>query len=228
MTHGWGGHGEWPVAILGGNVVTTDDTSALPRVRGIDEGPRHRPLDSDSTSDNRLLHATRRGDEAAFATLYERYLVTTRKVAHRAGVRPSDVDDVVADAWTRVLRAIRGGKGPTDNFAGYLATAVRRVAWAHSRYHATVLLPDDDAALDGVWVDPLPESLAETELGRALRALPPAWLEVIWRVEVHGEKVAAIAQEQGRSANSVSATASRARRRLRAFLEESGGLAGVA
>jgi DNA-directed RNA polymerase specialized sigma24 family protein len=80
-----------------------------------------------------------------------------------------------------------------------------------------------------VWHDELPESIADTELGRALRDLPPSWREVIWRVEVVGEKVAAIAAEQGRSANSVSATASRARRRLRDLLENPReGLAGVA
>lgn len=208
--------------------MKTFDTAALRHIGDSGEGLDRRAADPDGSSDIALLQATRRGDESAFAVLYERYLVTTRKVAHRAGVRPSDIDDVVADAWTRVLRAMRGGKGPTDNFAGYLATAVRRVAWANSLHHATVVLPDDETTLDGVWTDPLPESIAETDLGRALRALPPAWLEVIWRVEVHGEKVAAIAKEQGRSANSVSATASRARRRLRACLEDCEDLAGVA
>jgi RNA polymerase sigma factor (sigma-70 family) len=179
--------------------------------------------------DTALLDATRRGEEAGFAALYERYAVTARKVAHRAGVRPCDLDDVVADTWARLLRAIRGGRGPTDNFPGYLATTIRRVAWAHSQHHATVLLPDHEGTLDSVWHDELPESIADTELGRALRDLPPSWREVIWRVEVVGEKVAAIAAEQGRSANSVSATASRARRRLRDLLENPReGLAGVA
>ena len=180
-------------------------------------------------SDAALLVATRRGDETSFAALYERYTLTARKVARRAGVRPCDLDDVVADAWARVLRAIRGGKGPTDNFPGYLATSIRRVAWAHAEHHATFLLPDNEATLDGVWLDSLPESIADTALGKALRDLPPAWLEVIWRVEVDGEKASAIARQQGRSANSVSATASRARRRLRELLEGSReGVAGVA
>ncbi|GAA3673613.1 hypothetical protein GCM10022237_36520 [Nocardioides ginsengisoli] len=184
---------------------------------------------SENVPDTALLDATRRGDEAGFAALYERYTATARKVAHRAGVRPSDLDDVVADTWARLLRAIRGGRGPTDNFPGYLATTIRRVAWAHSQHHATVVLPDNEATLDGVWHDELPESIVDTDLGRALRDLPPSWLEVIWRVEVIGEKVAAIAEEQGRSANSVSATASRARRRLRDLLDGAGGnLAGVA
>lgn len=185
---------------------------------------RHRPpatspaSASVAASDAELLDAVRRGDPEAFGLLFTRYQAVAVKVARRAGIRSGDVEDVVGDAWGRVLRAIRGGAGPTDNFPGYLATAIRRVSWAYHGHHAAFLPTDDEATLDGIWIDELPDSLADTELGRALAKLPRAWREVLWRVEVDGEKVAAIAAEQGKSPNSVSAIASRARRRLRAEL----------
>lgn len=187
---------------------------------------RHRPhsatsrasASSPAASDAELLEAVRRGDPEAFGQLFTRYQVVAAKVARRAGIRSGDVEDVVGDAWSRVLRAMRGGAGPTDNFPGYLATAIRRVAWSYQSHRAAFVPTDDEATLDGIWIDQLPESLADTELGRALARLPRSWREVIWRVEVDGEKVATIAAEQGKSPNSVSAIASRARRRLRAEL----------
>ena len=178
--------------------------------------PRNHPPAVPSDTD--LLAAARRGDHEAFGDLFARYRLTATKVARRAGVRPSDLDDVVADAWARVLRAIHGGNGPTENFPGYLATAIRRVSWAYNEHHATLVPTDDHVTLDGVWIDELPESMVDTDVGRALTRLPPSWREVIWRVEVDGEKVAAIAAAQGKSPNSVSAIASRARKRLRAEL----------
>ncbi|HVK28536.1 MAG TPA: sigma-70 family RNA polymerase sigma factor [Nocardioides sp.] len=170
-------------------------------------------------SDGELLDQARRGDSEAFGVLFTRYRDVAAKVARRAGTRPSDVDDVVADAWARVFRAMRGGNGPTENFPGYLATAIRRVSWAHNEHHAQNIPTDDQSTLDGVWIDELPDALQDTDMGRAFSRLPAPWREVIWRVEVDGEKVAAIAAERRKSPNSVSAVASRARRRLRAELE---------
>lgn len=179
-----------------------------------------------TTTDAQLLDATRCGSTEAFGELFVRYQHIAVKVARRAGVRPGDVDDVVADAWARVLRAIDGGKGPTENFPGYLATAIRRVSWAYNEHHSLQFATDDQATLDGVWIDEIPASLVDTDMGRALARLPRPWREVIWRVEVDREKVASIAAEQGKSANSVSAIASRARKRLRAELAALQGLDG--
>ncbi|WP_408897262.1 RNA polymerase sigma factor [Nocardioides sp. R1-1] len=174
----------------------------------------------DGPSDGQLLAAARRGETEAFGVLFARYRDIAVKVARRAGVRPTDVDDVVADAWSRVLRAIEGGNGPTENFPGYLATAIRRVAWAYNEHRAMYIPTEEAGVLDGVWADEPYESLADTELGRAMARLPASWREVLWRVEVEGEKVASIAAECRKSANAVSAIASRARKRLRAELSE--------
>lgn len=173
------------------------------------------PHPGPSRTDAELLQAVRGGDDPAFGELYQRYRSLAERIARRTGVSGVDVDDVVGEAWTKVLRALRSGRGPSTNFPGYLATATRRVSWTHSNSAARLAPTDDHALLDGVWLDELPDHLAETDLGRALVRLPPTWREVLWRVEIDGEKVAEIAARHGKSANSVSAIASRARRRLR-------------
>ncbi len=178
--------------------------------------PSHIPaVRSSERTDHELLEATRGGQGEAFGELYERYAAMTRRIARRSGVATSDVDDIVADAWARVLRALRTGSGPTTNFPGYVATAVRRVAWSYDTAASMVSPTDDDRLLDGVWLDELDPSFAETELGQALLRLPRNWREILWRVEVDGEQVALLAAEFGKTPNSVSAIASRARRRLR-------------
>lgn len=181
------------------------------------------PHAATTCSDAELVAATRRQSTDAFGLLYARYESSSRKIARRAGVHSVDIDDVVADAWTRVLRAIQGGRGPTDNFAGYLATSIRRVAWAYGARRSTLIPTDDATLLDGVWEDWRPASLTDTPLARAIALLPTSWAEVIWRIEVDGEPVSAIAKELGKSPNSVSAIASRARKRLRTHLADERG-----
>lgn len=174
---------------------------------------------ADPTDDD-LLARVREGDTNAFASLYLRYRQHATRAAHRIGLRGQDADDVVADAFTRTLRALAHGKGPTDNFPGYLTTAVRRVAWSLSEDRSRCFATEDANLLDESVTDVVPESIVESLVGRALLNLPPQWREVLWRVEVDGEKVSTIAAETGRSPNSVSALASRARRRLRVELAQ--------
>jgi RNA polymerase sigma factor (sigma-70 family) len=170
-------------------------------------------------SDELLLEAARRGELDAFGELFHRYRRIAATIARRAGVVPADIDDVVADAWTRILRAIDGGRGPTENLPGYLATAIRRVAWTYNDHRIAFVPTDDVCVLDTTLGDSFTESLVDTDVGRALARLPDSWREVLWRIEVEGEKAGALAAERGQSANSISAIASRARRRLREDLD---------
>jgi DNA-directed RNA polymerase specialized sigma24 family protein len=166
-------------------------------------------------TDEALLAAVRAGDDSAFVDLYVRYRGPSRAMARRASDATDDVDDVVGEAWSRLLGALRNGNGPSSNFPGYLATTVRRVAWTVNGRRAMCSPTDDETLLDSPFRLGLAGPMPGTDLAEALTRLPRTWREVIWRIEVEGEKVAAIAREQGKSANSVSAIASRARKRLR-------------
>ena len=206
-------HPRASVATLGSTLRTHAQNDSVPSAEGLHGPVEHR-------SDALLLAAARRGEMDAFGQLFSRYRSASVRIARRAGVLETDIDDVVADVWARILSAINGGRGPTDNFPGYLATAIRRGSWACFEHKVAFVPTEDVAVLDGAMMDDLHESLADTSVGQALGRLPHSWREVIWRVDVEGEKVAAIAAERGQSANSISAIASRARRRLRAELAQ--------
>lgn len=169
----------------------------------------------DPRSDRELVQAVRDGDTASYDELYRRHQKMANQVARRAGASFHDADDIVSEAHTKVLRALRHGLGPTENFPGYLATAVRRVAWASERA-SWRMRPTDDALLDGSVEDPDLDPLGDTAVGAALAALSPAMQALLWRVVIEGHGVSDIARELGTSPNSISAAAWRARKRLRA------------
>ena len=149
---------------------------------------------------------------------------------------PADVaDDIVAEAFARVLAAIRAGDGPSHAFRGYLLTSVRHLAhdWLQARRRLTVVGDLDvqatDAAAGPGRVSPGIGAAAETQaeardearlVTRAFGRLPARWREVLWQLEPEG-KAPAAAPMFGLSANGVSALAVRAREGLRqAYLEE--------
>ncbi len=79
------------------------------------------------TSDEELLRRVRAGDRSAYSELWRLY--------SRAGLRAAssyrrlaDPEDLVAEAYTTVLRAIDAGRGPQTHFKPYLYTTIRNLA----------------------------------------------------------------------------------------------------
>ena len=75
---------------------------------------------------------------------YEELYVQHAPVARRTALSmvPRDVaDDIVAEAFTRVLGAIRAGGGPGIAFRAYLLTAVRNAAndWLRASRRTTAI-----------------------------------------------------------------------------------------
>ncbi|MGD0605058.1 MAG: sigma-70 family RNA polymerase sigma factor [Streptosporangiaceae bacterium] len=178
-------------------------------------------------------------DHSPEAWPYEELYVEHAPAARRLALSlvPADVaDDIVAEAFARVLAAIRAGGGPRHAFRGYLLTAVRHLAhdWLQARRRLTVVgdldvQATEEAAGPGR-VSPGIGAAAETQAAardearlvtRAFGRLPARWREVLWQLEVEGKAPAAVAPMFGLSANGVSALAMRAREGLRqAYLEE--------
>jgi RNA polymerase sigma factor (sigma-70 family) len=171
----------------------------------------------------------------AYEDLYVEHAPAARRVA-LSMVPPDVADDIVAEAFTRVLGAIRAGGGPGVTFRGYLLAAVRNLAsdWQRTR-HRTTLLGDVDAeagdrsaersaAISRICrgAEDQAEARAETRLvARAFAGLPARWRAVLWDLEVEGRAPAAVAPVFGVSANGVSALAARAREGLKqAYLQE--------
>src|SRR3954469_20284873 len=79
---------------------------------------------TDERSDMDLLRATREGDDHAFGELWLRCEPDARRYARTLTGR-ADVEDGVAEAFAKVLNAIRRGRGPTEHPIRYLMVAVR-------------------------------------------------------------------------------------------------------
>lgn len=169
----------------------------------------------------------------SYEELYLEHAPAARRLAR--SLVPRDVaDHIVAEAFTRVLGAIRAGGGPGIAFRGYLFTAVRNLASDWLRGTRRVAAVGDLEA--GNWTaersgaishlssgaEVQAEARAEARLvARAFARLPVRWRAVLWQLEVEGRAPAAVAPLFGLSANGVSALAVRAREGLRqAYLQE--------
>ncbi|MFL1380717.1 sigma-70 family RNA polymerase sigma factor [Nocardiopsis protaetiae] len=174
------------------------------------------------TGDAEYIRRVREGETSAYAVLYERHAACARGLARQLLRGDAEVEDAVAEAFTRVLSVIQRGKGPTDSFRPYLLTAVRNAAYDRGRGEKRQVVTDDMESLDpGVpFVDPALEGLERSLIARAFLSLPERWQAVLWHTEIEGVKPAEAAAILGLNANGVAALAYRAREGLRqAYLQ---------
>ncbi len=175
-----------------------------------------------SASDARLIALARLGDASAYAVLYERHSGAASRLARNIVKQPADVEDVVAEAFARVLNAMRHGNGPQEAFRPYLMTAVRRVAFdqVHGQRRQ---IPTDEAELPDPgqpFIDPVVAELDQSLIVQAFMSLPERWSAVLWHTEIEEAKPADLAPIFGMSANSVAALHYRAREGLlQAYLQ---------
>ncbi|KOX35255.1 ECF subfamily RNA polymerase sigma-24 subunit [Saccharothrix sp. NRRL B-16348] len=171
----------------------------------------------DADFDRELLARVRAGDDGAFGELFTRHADAVRRFALRHVREHAEADDLTAEAFFRVLQAIRRGNGPTEHVRTYLLTVARRVAWEWSGRRRDVPVEDEELSLR---VEPFPDVTANRPehalISRAFTSLPERWRTVLWQVEVEGERPAAVAPHFGLSPNAMAALARRAREGLRA------------
>ena len=203
--------------LVSGSLTSHDDLDALRRatVPAIDGA-----ADDDSgeiADDRELLRRVRSGEDAAFAELFSRHAGVARGFALRYATDAAEADDIAAEAFFRVLQAVRRGSGPEDNVRGYLLTVVRRLAAEWRTRRRDVPVADEELSRR---VDPDADQAgtrAEAHLiARAFTSLPQRWRRVLWQVEVEGERPAVVAPRFGLSPNATAALARRAREGLRA------------
>ena len=171
----------------------------------------------DELGDAELITTAREGDEQAYAELYRRHSPSALRFARSLGGQAADVEDVVADAFVRVLAALKGGNGPAEAFRPYLLSAVRNAFYDNAR-RTVREQPVDDLALlaaEAQFVDPVMAADESRLVATAFRDLPERWQVVLWHTEVENERAADVAPLLGISANAVAALAYRARAGLR-------------
>ncbi|MEV7610415.1 sigma-70 family RNA polymerase sigma factor [Microbacterium sp. NPDC089320] len=164
---------------------------------------------ADPRSDAELADATRSGDAAAFAVLWQRHFEAGLRAA-RAVTRSIDPDDLVSEAFTKTFSAMQNGGGPTDGFRAYLYAAIRNAAatWGGKQKDIPIEFIEEipDETPDAI------EQLSDrTMLAAAFKNLPENHRTLLWYLEVEGMKPREIAPLMGLTPNAVSALALRAR-----------------
>jgi RNA polymerase sigma factor (sigma-70 family) len=178
-------------------------------------------------SDEELIDAVRRGDLGAYAALYRRYVEQAQRAARQCASGFADQQDLVAEAFVRVLTAIRGGGGPRDNLRPYLQVAIRNLATNRWNDQRRLDLNGGNRVVEPSLV---PAAAGSDEIvmrhwrhrlvRSAFRALPARWRLVLWHLEVNGVSPSELAPMLDLSPNAVSALAMRAREGLRkAYLQ---------
>ncbi len=140
--------------------------------------------------DTALLTRARAGEAEAFAEIYRQRHEEVRRYARRLlRTAPAlEVDDVVAEAFTNLLRALQNGRGPLDNAGSYLMVTVRNAV--ASAYRRGQLASSAMTLLTaGVHGGAFEVDLADEELAAALRSLQPRWRKVLWWTEIEGRSL---------------------------------------
>jgi RNA polymerase sigma factor (sigma-70 family) len=185
------------------------------------------PTDASSQkrSDAELIQGVREGDTAAYGLLYERHIAAAYNMARQVAKSAAEADDLVSDAFAKVLDLLRAQKGPTSAFRAYVLTAVRHAAYDRTRKQQRVRLSEDLEAVPNIDISqPFTDTAVEGEdrslVAAAFAELPERWQTVLWHVEIEGEAPAEVAPLLGMTANGVSALAYRAREGLKqAYLQ---------
>ncbi|MCU1374744.1 MAG: sigma-70 family polymerase sigma factor [Actinomycetia bacterium] len=170
--------------------------------------------------DLRLVSLAVAGDTGAFDELYRRHAPLARRVAWSVLHDDRDADDVVADAFERLLRAIPADRlHDRRTFRAYLLVTTKNLALnvARGRGRRGDRSDEDLEGLPG-GTTPLDDVVEHEEtvlVRRAYAALPERWRSVLWLTEVEGLAPKAVADLLGLSANGVSQLAVRARAGLR-------------
>jgi RNA polymerase sigma factor (sigma-70 family) len=172
-------------------------------------------------SDAELLTGVRGGNEAAYGVLYERHASAARAAARSLTRSSSDADDLVSEAFARVLRAIKNGGGPEVAFRPYLVSAVRNAFYDRARHESRVEVTDELEDRPNVRLLDAAAGRDDRDLvARAFASLPERWQLVLWHTEVEGRPAAEVAPLIGLAPNAVAALAYRAREGLReAYLQ---------
>ncbi|WP_053732195.1 sigma-70 family RNA polymerase sigma factor [Nocardia sp. NRRL S-836] len=188
----------------------------------IDEEGAPRP-----PSDAELIDAVRGGTVEAYGRLYERHVRAALNLALQLTGSSADADDLVSDAFAKVLAALRTGGGPDASFRPYLLTAVRHTAYDKSRRDKRLELVGDVEEVPGAtrstsvqFSDTAVASLNQSLAATAFASLPERWQTVLWHTAIEGQSPGEVGPLLGLSANGVSAMAHRAREGLRrAYLQ---------
>src|SRR5829696_6017064 len=95
--------------------------------------PDPRATDAGVPSDAELIAQVRAGNSEAYGLLYRRHAQSAQVLARRLTGSPAEADDVVAEAFTKLLVTLRRGGEPDAAFRAYLLTVLRNTLYDRAR-----------------------------------------------------------------------------------------------
>ena len=139
--------------------------------------------DEQTYADADLAALVRSGDESAFGELWRRHSrAGTTAAAQFSSI--ADADDLVSEAYLRILGAMQRGGGPHEAFRPYLYSTIRNIAldWRAKLPAVSLEVTPELEGPD----DPQFAALERTVTVRAYRSLPQRWQAVLWYLDVEG------------------------------------------
>ena len=161
------------------------------------------------------MNEVRRGNTAAYGTLWGLHAPAARRFA-RTLTKRFDADDLVSDAYLKILLALQNGKGPSGAFRPYLFVTIRNTAVSWAKRDREGPLDDAESIPDPRETDASVLAALDRNLTtQAFLSLPDRWQEILWLTEVVGLSSQEVGARLDMPPNSVSALAYRAREGLR-------------
>lgn len=174
-------------------------------------------IDSSQIPDDELVVLARDGNMDAYSILYQRHRVAA---THKAAslTNKVDADDLVSEAFVKVLRSLKNGAGPTENFKNYLLTSVESVAKTQgSKVDAQPRSSFDDESEMSISpsIDVQEMSVERLTTFKAFSSLPTKWQQILWYRDIEELQVKEIAKLLNITPNTVTQTLIRAHEGLK-------------
>lgn len=163
-----------------------------------------------------LLDRSRAGDRQAFADLWRRHAPYAVRYARSLGPPRPDPEDVVGEAFIRIMRTLWAGNGPRNRLRPYLFTTIRNTRNTMlDRMPPTAPIHELDRLPSTVGTVDERRMTDDAAITSAFRSLSERWQQALWLSEVEEMPPRSVADVLGLTANSVAALTYRARGALR-------------
>ncbi|MBC9927403.1 sigma-70 family RNA polymerase sigma factor [Leucobacter sp. cx-169] len=172
-----------------------------------------RTTDLTVLSDMELVVFTRSGVDEAYAELWRRHSGAIMAAART--FTGFDPEDVMQEAFTRILTQLRDGQGPDTAFLPYALYAARNIASNMSCKRANCEVTGEESETFEnaglIACDDVDRSFENSLTLTAFKSLPTRWQEVLWYRDVEDFSVKACSDVMGIQENATSALLKRAR-----------------
>ena len=163
-------------------------------------------------SDDELVKMTRAGDSDAYGILWTRHYAEA--VTYARTIWREEAEDIAADAFASIFRAIKNGGGPNENFRAYVYSSVRNMAHKRRRGLHGEIVGLVDASADEIGTSVEGEvfsKLDEERMNRVFYAMEPKQREVLWLTQVEDLPLKEVGERLGVTPGNAGVMAHRAR-----------------